>query len=58
MLLAITCFGYGLDYDEKLLDMISKENHGEFYFVENEESLKTIMTDQLGKCFSIIGYDL
>lgn len=54
LLISVNSFGFGADYDELLLDSISRKFNGEFYCIDSHEILTRCLSDQLGRSFSII----
>lgn len=51
---SIYTFGYGADHQADLLDSISQEKNGGFYYVEKEEKISQIFSDCLGEIMSIV----
>ena len=54
-LFTINTFGYGTDYDPKLMSFISNLKDGNFYFIERLNSLDECFVDCIGNLFSAVG---
>ena len=54
----IHSFGYGNDHDPELMSTIAKYKDGNFYFVEELETVEECFADALGGLISVVGQDV
>ena len=50
--IGISCFGYGVDYNESLLDSLSKARSGSCHFIEDTDMLAEAFGSELGSLLS------